>query len=165
MLTEISFILNGKERRVTAEAGETLLHVLRDRLGLLGAKEACGQGECGACTVLIDGLPVTSCIYPFPKVEGRSVLTIEGLVANGELDMLQQSFIDAGAVQCGFCTPGMILSAKALLDRNPNPTEEETRRALSGNVCRCTGYTKIVAAVLLAAERKEAALHGDDAAF
>lgn len=165
MLTEISFTLNGKERRVAAEAGDTLLHVLRDNLGLLGAKEACGQGECGACTVLIDGMPVTSCIYPFPKVAGHSVLTIEGLAASGELDVLQQSFLDAGAVQCGFCTPGMILSAKALLDRSPKPAEEEIRLALSGNVCRCTGYAKIVAAVLLAAERKEAAVRGAKSDF
>lgn len=159
MLTEVTFTLNGKKRRVTAEAGETLLHVLRDTLGLLGVKEACSQGECGACTVLIDGMPVTSCIYPFPKVAGRSVTTIEGLAANGELDVLQQSFIDAGAVQCGFCTPGMILSAKALLDRSPDPTEDEIRLALSGNVCRCTGYTKIIEAVRLAAARKEAQRH------
>ena len=148
----IVFSLNGKEVRTEISGKETLLEVLRNSFGLLGTKEACGQGECGACTVIIDGKTVTSCIYPAAKVAGRSVTTIEGLEEE-TLHPIQQAFIDAGAVQCGYCTPGMILSAKVLLDQNPSPTKEEIARGLSGNICRCTGYTKIISAVALAAER------------
>jgi carbon-monoxide dehydrogenase small subunit len=130
------------------------LDLLREDLNLTGAKEGCGKGECGACTILLDGKPVTSCILPAAKLDGRSVVTIEGLKGeNGELHPIQQAFLDTGAVQCGFCTPGMILSTKALLDNNPAPTVPEVEIALSGNICRCTGYGKIVEAVLLSADR------------
>lgn len=151
---EITFTLNGREARAAVQPQDTLLHVLREQFGLLGTKEACKEGECGACTVLIDGDTVASCIYPAHKAAGRSVLTIEGLKRqDGSLHPIQQAFIDAGAVQCGYCTPGMVLSAKALLDREPTPTEEQIKHAMSGNLCRCTGYTRIIQAVKLAAER------------
>lgn len=150
---KIVFTLNGKEARSEISPQDTLLRVLRDRFGLLGTKEACGQGECGACTVLVDGEAVTSCIYPAAKADGKHIVTIEGLEQNGRLHPIQQAFIETGAVQCGYCTPGMVLSAKALLDRNPSPTEEEIRHAMSGNICRCTGYVRIIEAVKLAAER------------
>lgn len=150
---KIVFTLNGKEARSEIAPQDTLLRVLRDRFGLLGTKEACGQGECGACTVLVDGDAVTSCIYPAAKADGKHIVTIEGLEQNGRLHPIQQAFIDTGAVQCGYCTPGMVLSAKALLDRNPSPTEEEIKHAMSGNICRCTGYVRIIEAVKLAAER------------
>ena len=150
---KVIFTLNGREARAEITPEETLLHMLRNSFGLLGTKEACGQGECGACTVIINGKTVTSCIYPAAKVAGKTVTTIEGLEKDGVLHPIQQAFIDAGAVQCGYCIPGMVLSAKALLDQNPTPTEEEIARGLSGNICRCTGYTKIISAVRLAAER------------
>jgi carbon-monoxide dehydrogenase small subunit len=130
-----------------------LIDVLRGQLGLTGAKKACGRGECGACTVLIDGKAVNSCLTPAMKAMNRQVLTIEGLGSPGKLHPIQEAFVEHGAVQCGFCTPGMILSAKALLDKNSNPTETEVRVGLSGNLCRCTGYVKIIEAVLAAAER------------
>lgn len=147
----LAFTLNGRPVAVEIAPMETLLDVLRDRLGLTGTKKGCGKGECGACTVILDGKAVNSCLVPAARVEGRSVLTIEGLASNGRLHPIQQAFIDAGAVQCGFCTPGMIMSAKALLDANPHPTKEEIREALAGNICRCTGYVKIEQAVELAA--------------
>ena len=150
---KVIFTLNGREARAEITPEETLLHMLRNSFGLLGTKEACGQGECGACTVIINGKTVTSCIYPAAKVAGKTVTTIEGLEKDGVLHPIQQAFIDAGALQCGYCIPGMVLSAKALLDQNPTPTEEEIARGLSGNICRCTGYTKIISAVRLAAER------------
>lgn len=153
---EIAFTLNGRQARADISPEESLLSVLRERFGLLGTKEACAKGECGACTVMIDGETVASCIYPAAKVEGKCVTTIEGLEKDGILHPIQQAFIDAGAVQCGYCTPGMILSAKALLDKTLSPTEEEVLRAMSGNICRCTGYVRIIAAVLLAAERMRA---------
>lgn len=124
-----------------------LLDVLREVLGLTGTKEGCGEGECGACTVLVDGKPVDSCLVLIGQVQGRAITTIEGLSNGKELHPLQQAFIDEGAIQCGYCTPGMILAAKALLDSNPNPGEEEIRRSISGNLCRCTGYQKIIKAV------------------
>ena len=148
---KVDFFVNGKAVHMDVEPDATLLHVLRDRLGLLGTKEACGKGECGACTVLVDGDAVTSCIYPIGKVQGKHVLTIEGLAHAGTLHPIKEAFCQTGAVQCGYCTPGMILSTKALLDKNPNPTEAEIRRGLSGNICRCTGYVRIVEAVKLAA--------------
>ena len=148
----LCFTLNGREARVEISEDDTLLNVLRNQLGLMGTKEACGQGECGACTVLVDGLAVTSCIYPAAKVQRKTVLTIEGL-AQSELHPIQQAFIDTGAIQCGYCTPGMVLSAKALLDKNHFPTQEEIKHGMSGNICRCTGYTRIIEAVCLAAER------------
>jgi carbon-monoxide dehydrogenase small subunit len=126
----------------------TLLQVLRDKLELIGTKEGCGMGECGACTVLLDGKTINSCIFPAMEVEGKSVTTIEGLIdAQGNIHPIQKAFIEYGAIQCGFCTPGMVLSAKALLDENPKPTEEEIRNGIAGNLCRCTGYLQIVQAI------------------
>jgi carbon-monoxide dehydrogenase small subunit len=143
--------VNGRARRVNAPADAFLLEVLRDNLALTGAKNGCGMGECGACTVLLDGAAVCSCLVLAIEAQDHEVTTIEGLAKPGELDPVQEAFADAGGVQCGFCTPGMVLAAKALLNENPNPTEAEVRLALSGNLCRCTGYTKIVEAVLNAA--------------
>jgi aerobic-type carbon monoxide dehydrogenase small subunit (CoxS/CutS family) len=143
----LTMTLNGEEVTVHIQPDALLVDVLRDELGLMGTKEACGQGECGACTVLLDGQPVTSCLVPALKAHGREVLTVEGLASDGELHPLQKSFIEHGAVQCGYCTPGMLMSAKALLDRNRHPTEEEIKVAISGNLCRCTGYVKIVEAI------------------
>jgi len=139
--------LNGEEMTVHVKPDALLLDVLRDIFGLMGTKEACGQGECGACTVLLDGDPVTSCLVPALKAQGREVQTVEGLASAGELHPLQKAFIEHGAVQCGFCTPGMLMSAKALLDRNPHPSEAEIKEAISGNLCRCTGYVNIVQAI------------------
>lgn len=144
---ELRMTLNGQDVQVSVEASATLAHVLREQLGLTGTKLGCEEGECGACTVLLDGRPVNSCIYPALKAAGRRVLTIEGLSADGDLHPLQRAFVEHGAVQCGYCTPGVILSAAALLTENPHPTEEEIRRAISGNLCRCTGYLKIVQAI------------------
>jgi carbon-monoxide dehydrogenase small subunit len=148
MKTEISFILNGSEVSVMVDGHLRLLDVLRRTLGLTGTKEGCGEGECGACTVIVDGIAVNSCLYPAYEIEGKSVITIEGLVSpRHKLSKIQQAFVDNGAIQCGFCTPGMIISAKALLDSNPNPSEEEIREAFQGNLCRCTGYVQIIEAV------------------
>lgn len=149
---EISLTLNGQERRFLVEEQETLLHVLRERAGLTGAKKGCGLGECGACTVILDGRAVNSCCVFAVQADGGRVETIEGLGTPDRPHPLQQAFIDAGAIQCGFCTPGMIMAAKALLDREPRPGREAVRQALSGNLCRCTGYEKIERAVELAAE-------------
>jgi len=143
--------VNGKMHEVETEPFRTLLQVIREDLGLTGTKSGCERGECGACTVLIDGVAVNSCLMPVMEVGDKEVLTIEGLARNGHLHPLQEKFIELGAIQCGFCTPGMILMAKALLDRNPRPTEEEVRREIAGNYCRCTGYDKIVEAILAAA--------------
>lgn len=152
MKTEISFILNGLEVFVTVDGHLRLIDVLRRTLGLTGTKEGCGEGECGACTVIVDGQAVNSCLYPALETEGKSVITIEGLnVPKQKLSAIQQAFVDHGAIQCGFCTPGMIMSAKALLDSNPDSSEEEIRDALQGNLCRCTGYVQIVDAVKKAA--------------
>jgi carbon-monoxide dehydrogenase small subunit len=149
---EILFNLNGMEVSLSVKGHERLIDVLRENLGLTGTKEGCGKGECGACTVLVDGKAVNSCLYPALEIEGKSVLTIEGLQGpEHKLSVLQQAFVDCGAIQCGFCTPGMILSAKALLDSNPKPTETTIREALAGNLCRCTGYVQILEAVKLAA--------------
>jgi carbon-monoxide dehydrogenase small subunit len=149
--------VNGRIHDIQATPNATLLSVLRDQLDLTGAKCGCGRGDCGACTVLLDGEAVRSCIVPVRDAAGRSVLTIEGLARGSELHPIQRAFVECGAIQCGFCTPSMILSTKALLDRNPSPTEEDIRAALSRNLCRCTGYARIVSAVLFAAEllRKE----------
>jgi len=148
MKTEISFILNGSEVKVTVDGHLRLIDVLRDTMSLTGTKEACGEGECGACTVIVDGRAVNSCLYPALEIEGKNVTTIEGLrMPEHKLSKIQQAFVDYGAIQCGFCTPGMIMSAKALLDSNPNPSDEEIRDALQGNLCRCTGYVQIVEAV------------------
>ncbi|KYH31941.1 nicotinate dehydrogenase small FeS subunit [Moorella mulderi DSM 14980] len=148
----IKLKVNGQEYQVEVPADITLLELLREYLSLTGTKEGCGKGECGACTVLMDGQAVNSCLVPAAKAEGSEVLTIEGLASpDGRLHPLQEAFISEGAVQCGFCTPGMIMSAKALLDQNPHPTREEIKVALSGNLCRCTGYAKIITAVEKAA--------------
>ena len=149
----VDFILNGKNVSVDVEADEVLVDTLREKLMLTGTKKGCGTGDCGTCTVLLDGEAVRSCILLTAMVEGRKVTTIEGVGSVDKLHPVQQAFIDASAVQCGFCTPGMVLTSIALLDKNPDPTEEEIRTALSGNLCRCTGYEKIVKAVRLAAER------------
>lgn len=149
----ISLTLNGKTRTAEVEADTRLIDMLRNSFRLTGVKEGCGAGECGACTVLLDDEAVCSCVVPAVQSDGHSVTTIEGLEENGELDALQQAFIDCDAVQCGFCTPGMIMSAKALLLKNPHPNRDEIKRALAGNVCRCTGYIPIVTAVSEAAER------------
>lgn len=148
MKQTISFILNGDSVQMEIEPHLTLLQLLRERLELTGTKEGCGMGDCGACTVLIDGKTVNSCIFPAMEVEGRSITTIEGMAdAQRNLHPIQKAFIEHGAIQCGFCTPGMVLSAKALLDENPNPTEEEIRKGIAGNLCRCTGYVQIVEAI------------------
>jgi carbon-monoxide dehydrogenase small subunit len=146
----LAFEVNGVRRELDVDPAARLIDVLRGDLGLTGTKEGCGEGECGACTVLVDDLAVDSCLVLAPQVRGRRVLTVEGLAENGELDALQRAFIESGAVQCGFCTPGMLLAAKALLLANPHPTEREIRTALAGNLCRCTGYAAIVAAVTAA---------------
>ncbi|WP_309493065.1 (2Fe-2S)-binding protein [Candidatus Hecatella orcuttiae] len=148
----IKLNVNGEIHEVRVKPYWTLLRVLRNELGLTGAKLGCGRGECGACTVLMDGKPILSCLTLAARAEGKKIVTIEGLAEGLKLHPLQEAFIKNGAIQCGFCTSGMILSAKALLDRNLNPTEEEVREALSGNLCRCTGYVKPVKAVLEAAE-------------
>ncbi len=147
----ITLKVNGLEREIAIEPRRTLAQVLREDLDLTGTKIGCSIGDCGACTVLIDGVPSFSCLVLAMEAEGREILTIEGLSEDGKLHPLQQAFIDVGAIQCGYCTSGMILSSLALLRRNPNPTAAEIRRELSGNLCRCTGYQKIVEAVQTAA--------------
>lgn len=148
----IKFKINGTEYGLDTDPGKRLLDVLREDLGLTGTKEGCGEGECGACTVIVDGVAVNSCLLMAGQLNSKEIITIEGLEKDGELDRLQKAFISNGAVQCGFCTPGMLMSSKALLMKNPHPTDEEIRIAISGNLCRCTGYTKIVAAVKEAAK-------------
>ncbi|MGE5632695.1 MAG: (2Fe-2S)-binding protein [Caulobacteraceae bacterium] len=143
----VEFIVNGNPYRMDIDPGKRLLDVLREDLGLTGTKEGCGEGECGACTVIMDGIAVNSCLVMAAQIRGKEIITVEGLEKDGKLDELQEAFIRNGAVQCGYCTPGMLMSCKALLMKNPHPTEEEIRIAISGNLCRCTGYTKIVAAV------------------
>lgn len=148
----IRFRLNGRAVEVDVPPGRRLLDLLRQDLGLTGTKEGCGEGECGACTVLVDGKPRLSCLTAAIQVEGKEVLTIEGLAKNGKLHPLQKALVETAGVQCGFCTPGFIMAAYALLLENPRPTREEVRAWLSGNLCRCTGYEQIVEAVLKAAE-------------
>lgn len=143
----VSFSVNGRRVSVEVSPTETLVEVLRGKLLLKGAKEGCRVGECGACTVIVDGAPVLGCLYLAGKLEGKSVETIEGLEKDGELHPLEEAFLEEDAVACGFCTPGMVMSAKALLERNPHPTDGEIRRAISGNLCRCTGYIPIVNAI------------------
>ena len=156
MSDRVTFVLNGAEVQASLDGSLRLVDLLRGPLRHTGTKEGCGHGECGACTVLVDGLPVNACLYPAPEVEGRSVTTIEGLTGKGnQLSVLQQAFVDSGAIQCGFCSPGMILSARALLDQHPSPTEDQIREALVGNLCRCTGYVQIVEAVQKAAAELE----------
>lgn len=150
----VHFTLNGHEVSAEVESHKLLLQVLRDTFQLTGTKEGCGEGECGACTVLVDGMNVDSCLYPAFEVEGKSVTTIEGLVGEGnKLHPIQEAFVENGGVQCGFCTPGMIMSAKAFLDENSDPKDNEIKRAISGNLCRCTGYVQIVDSIKKAAEK------------
>lgn len=145
--------VNNQEYEVLVKPQQTLLEVLRETIGLTGTKNGCNEGSCGACTVLVNNKPTLACSTLAIAAEGKAILTIEGLAGeNGKLHPIQQSFVENGAVQCGFCTPGMVLSSKSLLDRNPNPSEEEIKEALSGNLCRCTGYTKIIKAVTEAAK-------------
>jgi carbon-monoxide dehydrogenase small subunit len=144
---EIHFTLNREKVRVEVPTHWTLLRLLREKLGLTGTKEGCGIGECGTCTVLLEGMPVNSCLVMAPKVQGKKVETVEGLGAKDSLHPLQKCFIDHGAVQCGFCTPGILMSSKALLDRNHRPTKEEIKDAITGHLCRCTGYHQIVEAI------------------
>ncbi len=151
-MTEITFILNEKKVTATVSPETTLLELLRDELFLTGTKLSCGRGECGACTVLLDGKPVNSCLLYAIKASGRTVATIEGLARQGELHPLQKAFITTDAVQCGFCTPGMIMAAKGLLDKHPNPSEREVAEAISGNLCRCAGYHQEITAILEAAK-------------
>lgn len=151
MTVKIEFTLNGQKKIIHTTPDRRLIDVLREDCGLTGVKESCGTGECGACTILIDGVSRLSCLMLAMQMEGREITTIEGLGREGKLHPLQESFVTHGAVQCGFCTPGMILSAAALLQDNPAPTREEIRTGLSGNLCRCTGYQKIVDAVEAAA--------------
>ena len=149
----VSFDLNGQPVSIRVEPNISLLDAIRDTIGITSVKKGCEQGECGACTVLIDGAPVTSCLVLAPQVEGRHVTTLEGLEMNPLMIDLREAFIENGAVQCGFCTPGMLISAYALLRDNPDPSEEEVKIGIEGNICRCTGYTKIIEAILDAAER------------
>ena len=148
---KVNFTLNWKSMSVETAPDRRVVDLLREDLGLSGTKECCGSGECGACTILVNGESRLSCLMLAAQLEGRTLLTIEGLAANGELHVVQQAFVDHGAVQCGFCTPGMVLATLDLLRRIPEPTREEVRRELSGNLCRCTGYQKIVDAVMAAA--------------
>jgi carbon-monoxide dehydrogenase small subunit len=149
----INVRINGSPQEVAVEPSWTLLETVREALGYTGAKEGCGTGDCGACSMLVDGRLITSCLMLAPQADGRDVVSIEGLATNGTLHPVQQAFIDTGGVQCGFCTPGMVMAATDLLTRSPKPKFEEIREGLAGNLCRCTGYTKIFQAVELAAQR------------
>jgi len=154
MKMDVSFVLNGTQVTATIDSSMRLIDVLRKIFKLTGTKEGCGEGECGACTVIVDGKAVNSCLFPAPEVDGKNVLTIEGLAESPDrLSPIQKAFVENGAIQCGFCTPGMIMSTKALLDENPEPTVEQIREALSGNLCRCTGYIQIINAVMDAAKK------------
>ena len=147
-MKRISLNVNGESYEVEVEPWDRLSEVLRDKLNLTGTKRGCDYGGCGCCTVIMNGHAIYSCMFPAPRAEGKKIITIEGLSNGDQLDPLQQSFIDHGGVQCGYCTPGIIMSAKALLLHNPTPTEEEVRKAIAGNICRCTGYVKVVEAIL-----------------
>ena len=147
----VHYTINGRRYEAYIEPNFTLLEVVRDELRLTGAKEGCGTGDCGACSMIVNGKLVTSCLMLAPQAEGAEILTIEGLAQDGQLHPVQQAFIEQGAVQCGFCIPGMILAGKVLLDENPRPSQQEIREAIAGNLCRCTGYTRIVEAIAAAA--------------
>lgn len=152
MKREISFIVNAQQRKLEVESHMRLIDLIRDGLGLSGTKEGCGEGECGACTVIVDGKAVNSCLYPALELEGRTLITIEGLMEEeNKPSVIQKAFVEQGGIQCGFCSPGMIMSTKALLDKNNDPSDEEIRTALLGNLCRCTGYVQIIDSVKAAA--------------
>lgn len=152
MKRPIKLIVNGDPYELLVEPNETLVDVIRNKIDLTGTKEGCGTGDCGSCTVIIDGKSVNSCLMLAIEADGKEILTIEGVAKNGELHPIQKAFINEGAIQCGFCTPGMVLSAKALLDENPHPTEEEIKFGIAGNLCRCTGYIKIIKAIQVASQ-------------
>lgn len=156
MKTAIEFTLNGEVVECLVDNQRTLLKMIREDFDLTGAKEGCAAGECGACTIIMDGKALNACLVLAVEADGTEITTIEGLVVNGELDPLQVSFIDNAALQCGYCTPGMIMTAKAMLEENPNPTENEIREGISGNLCRCTGYKKIVEAIQVVADQNKA---------
>lgn len=153
---EIELLVNGEKYQLKVEPWRTLVEVLREKLGLMGTKKSCNEGECGACTLIMDGKSVTSCLVLALDAQGKEIITIEGLSKGETLHPIQESFLKHGGVQCGFCTPGMVMSAKALLDENPNPDLDETRRAISGNLCRCTGYQHIVDSIMAVPEEKKA---------
>ncbi len=154
MKKHIHFTLNGREISAEVESHKMLVQVIRDIFQLTGSKQGCGMGECGACTILVDGISIVSCLYPAFEADGKSVTTVEGLVGEGNtLHPIQASFVENGGIQCGFCTPGMIMSAKALLDETPDPDEAAIRRGISGNLCRCTGYVQIVDSIKKAGEK------------
>jgi aerobic carbon-monoxide dehydrogenase small subunit len=154
-MKNITLTVNGEERKLEIDENLRLIDLLRDELGLVGTKEGCGEGECGACTIIMDGQTVNSCMVMAFQADGSDITTIEGLERDGKLHPVQKAYMDVGAVQCGFCIPGMVLSTKALLDKNENPDEEEIREGLSGNLCRCTGYSKMLHATELAKEYLE----------
>jgi carbon-monoxide dehydrogenase small subunit len=156
MRTLVTCTVNAEEHTVLADTRDTLLDLLRDRIGLTGTKEGCGNGNCGTCTVIVDGAAVNACLVLAREAPGRDIVTIEGLSLGGKLHPIQQALVEHGGTQCGFCTPGIVLSAKALLDSNPNPTALDVRHAIAGNLCRCTGYDKIVDAVMAAAATRQA---------
>ena len=151
-MKEISFTLNGKPYTLSVKPWRTLLELIREDLSFTGTKEGCGQGECGSCTVIMGGKTVNSCLVPALEADNQEIITIEGLVDGDNLHPIQDAFVEQAGMQCGFCTPGMIISAKALLEKNPNPSEEEIREGIAGNFCRCTGYTKIIESISAAAE-------------
>ena len=148
MKHKIRLTINDELYEVSVEPYKTLIDIIRDDIGLIGTKKGCGTGDCGSCTIILDGKPVNSCLILGVEVDGSNILTIEGLRKGEELHPIQKAFIEHGAIQCGYCTPGMIISAKALLDNFPNPTEDQVKMALSGNLCRCTGYKKIIEAIM-----------------
>jgi len=152
-MKQITVTVNGKRYELSVKPWATLLEVIRDELGLTGTKEGCGLGECGACTVIMAGKIVNSCLVLAPEADEKEIITIEGLAQSGKLHPIQEAFMERGGLQCGFCTPGIIMSAKALLDDNPKPTDEEIRKGIAGNFCRCTGYTKIFESVKAAAQK------------
>lgn len=156
MKTLVTCTVNAEEHTVLADTRDTLLDLLRDRIGLTGTKEGCGNGNCGSCTVIVDGAAVNACLVLAREAPGRDIVTIEGLSLGGKLQPIQQALVEHGGTQCGFCTPGIVLSAKVLLDSNPNPTTHDVRHAIAGNICRCTGYDKIVDAVMAAAATRQA---------
>ena len=151
-MINITLSVNNEEHHVEIAPYHTLCDVLRDKLGFTDVKNGCTEGECGSCTVLVDGIPVASCLMPAAQIQGKKIITARGLATNDKLHPVQEKFIEYGAIQCGYCTPGMVLVAKAPLDKNPSPTEDEVRTAISGNICRCTGYQQIVEAIMAAAK-------------